>query len=601
MASESDYPAIYSMETCDDIVNDVDRATIQFISWNNGHSLYAVNDNCYKCSKSFVASNGSCTSLYTVYKWVLYVFDSDNNEIDKVDYTFGEQGVYNVNVEPGSNKIKIKEITEPINSMYPFWVLMSLILTVVIIAFSYQFIIKFIYGSADDKEVTSPLLDPTSGVNSIGREDDKIYSYSDQGKNVTVTATSKPVKERLKSLDAFRGLSLTVMIVVNYGGFCYWFLQHAAWNGLTFADLLFPWFMLIMGISTSISFKSLIETYTSEQSLKSWWYKVIRRSVILFSLGLFLADGYNYKGWRIPGVLQYFAWSYFVTCSTVLLCIKYTAPRYKYFKQFDAGNSNNDQFFAGLPRIMLSYSYEWIIQFSILLIYLCICLLAKAPNCPRGYNGPGGISQYRDAANDCTGGIHKYIDYKLLGYSLIYHSPTCENMYDCVAYDPEGVLGSFSACTLTYIGLMAGRIISNFSDHRQRMTRFIIWGCFLSFLSGILCGFSQNDGLIPINKNLWSTSFIFVTSGTGLLVFCLCYYLIDVKKYWTGAPLSYLGMNSILIYVGHELLAEYMPFSYKIYEQPLNHAHKIQENMLGISCWLLIAFYFYKIKFFVNI
>ena len=599
MSTESEYPAIYGMESCDEIVNDVDRATIQFFSWNNGHSLYAINDNCYQCEKTYVASNSSCASLYTVYKWKLYVLASDDNEVDRLDYTFGEQGVYHVNLEPGSNKIKIDEITEPINSMYPFWVLMSLILTVMIVAFSYSFINKLIHGSVDDKEVTSPLIDQSSDT--FAREDDKIYSYTDQGRNISISG-SKPVKERLKSLDAFRGLSLTAMIVVNYGGFSYWFLQHAPWNGLTFADLLFPWFMLIMGISTSISFKSLVENYTSDQSLNSWWHKVVRRSVILFSLGLFLADGYNYKGWRIPGVLQYFAWSYFVTCSTVLLCIKFTAPRYKYFKQYDTGNSNNSQsILAGLPRIMLCYSYEWIIQSSILLIYLCICLLAKAPNCPRGYNGPGGISHYKDAANDCTGGIHKHIDYKLLGYSMIYHSPTCRNMYDCVAYDPEGVLGSFSACTLTYIGLMAGRIISNFTDHRQRMIRFAICGCFLSFLSGILCGFSQNDGIIPINKNLWSTSFIFVTSGTGLLVFCLCYYLIDVKKYWTGAPVSYLGMNSILIYVGHELLAEYMPFSYKIYEQPLTHTHKIQQNMLGISCWVLIAFYLYKIKFFVNI
>ena len=140
MSTESEYPAIYGMESCDEIVNDVDRATIQFFSWNNGHSLYAINDNCYQCEKTYVASNSSCASLYTVYKWKLYVLASDDNEVDRLDYTFGEQGVYHVNLEPGSNKIKIGEITEPINSMYPFWVLMSLILTVMIVAFSYSFI-----------------------------------------------------------------------------------------------------------------------------------------------------------------------------------------------------------------------------------------------------------------------------------------------------------------------------------------------------------------------------------------------------------------------------------------------------------------------------
>ena len=84
--------------------------------------------------------------------------------------------------------------------------------------------------------------------------------------------------KRLKSLDTFRGLALTIMIFVNYGGGGYFFFAHSAWNGLTVADLVFPWFMLIMGVSMSLSFSKR----------KPQLYTIFRRSFILFALGLFL-------------------------------------------------------------------------------------------------------------------------------------------------------------------------------------------------------------------------------------------------------------------------------------------------------------------------
>lgn len=102
-------------------------------------------------------------------------------------------------------------------------------------------------------------------------------------------------------------------------------------------------------------------------------------------------------------------------------------------------------------------------------------------------------------------------------------------------YDPEGTLGSLTACTLTYIGLMAGRVILHFKRHKDRLQLWILSSFICLLLAGILCGFSQNDGLIPINKNLWSTSFGFVAAGSGLLGLTLTYIMVDIKKWWTGS------------------------------------------------------------------
>ena len=121
----------------------------------------------------------------------------------------------------------------------------------------------------------------------------------------------------------------------------------------------------------------------------------------------------------------------------------------------------------------------------------------------------------------------------------------------------------------------------------------------LLLLAGILCGFSQNGGVFPVNKNLWSTSFICVTAGLGLIMLSLTYVSVDITKMWSGAPFRYLGLNSILIYVAHELLYNYFPFRYLT--ELSSHAKYLQCTIVGVVCWTLIAFYCYKINFFVKI
>ena len=146
---------------------------------------------------------------------------------------------------------------------------------------------------------------------------------------------------------------------------------------------------------------------------------------------------------------------------------------------------------------------------------------------------------------------------------------------------------------------MSGRILLHYKGHTERLARWAVMSAVLLLLAGVLCGFSQNDGVIPVNKNLWSTSFALVTAGGGLVVLSGCYVLVDVLQYWSGAPFIYLGMNSILIYCGHGILQDYMPFSYIIFHP--THGNLLKTNVLGTVCWIAIAFYLYKIKFFVKI
>ena len=191
-----------------------------------------------------------------------------------------------------------------------------------------------------------------------------------------------------------------------------------------------------------------------------------------------------------------------------------------------------------------------------------------------------------------TGGAHRVVDLRLWGEDNFYHSPTCKHDYKCVSYDPEGTLGMLTASTMTLIGVHAGRVLLIFRDsHISIVSRFVIHGTILCLVSALLCNFSQNDGVLPVNKNLWSPSFIFLMAGSGFLVLALCYVIIDVLRIWSGAPFSYVGMNSIMIYCAHEILSDYFPFHWQTNNQ---HAQLMPCHVLGTSLWVSIAFVFHR-------
>lgn len=441
--------------------------------------------------------------------------------------------------------------------------------------------IKRYHGTATTKDESQPILSSSynSSVNAGRPAQDRIT-----GEVIILRDTEQSSKpKRLVSLDAFRGMSLVVMIFVNYGGGGYWFFDHSIWNGLTVADLVFPWFVWIMGVSLVFSFHG-----RRKDSFLKTLYQILRRTVILFAIGLFLNASASrpLSQLRIPGVLQRFSITYLVVATTELL----TAPLYK-----------KKKFLCWKPlRDVTSNWVQWAMIIIFEALWLMLTFLIHENGCPRGYLGPGGFAEHGRYRN-CTGGAAGTIDRWLLKNQHLYDSPTAKDLYQLhLNYDPEGILGSLNSVVLCYLGVQAGKTLLHFrGKHLSILGRFLIWSIVLGMLGTLLCLGQKNAGLIPLNKNLWSLSFILVMAGTGYLVLALFYLTIDTLRLWNGSPFRFPGSNSIIVYVGHSLLEGYFPFS--VYNQEKTHLTFLASNLVAVSLWILISYYWHCIEFFVKI
>ncbi|XP_068089767.1 heparan-alpha-glucosaminide N-acetyltransferase [Hyperolius riggenbachi] len=398
--------------------------------------------------------------------------------------------------------------------------------------------------------------------------------------------------QRLRSLDTFRGLALIIMVFVNYGGGGYWFFKHQSWNGLTIADLVFPWFVFIMGTSIHLSLNSMLRKGNSKWKL---FGKVLWRSVQLFLIGLFVInpnycrDPLSWNEIRIMGVLQRLSLTYLVVSVLELLCAK-PVP--------DSLPENRTCF---LLQDVVIFWPQWLIVLVLEAAWLCLTLLLPVPGCPTGYLGPGGIGDYGKFAN-CTGGAAAYIDKLVLGEEHVYQHPSSNVIYKTsVPYDPEGILGTINSIVIAFLGLQAGKILMFYKNqHKQVLVRFFTWSVVMGVISAILTKCSTNEGFIPVNKNMWSISYVTTLSCFAFFLLLIIYGLVDVKHYWTGFPFFYPGMNSILVYVGHEVFENYFPFKWKM-QNSQSHAQHLTQNLVATSIWVLIAYVLYKKRIFWKI
>ena len=192
---------------------------------------------------------------------------------------------------------------------------------------------------------------------------------------------------------------------------------------------------------------------------------------------------------------------------------------------------------------------------------------------------------------------------QLLGEEHIYHGAAVTYVYGGNNFECEGFMGMMNAILLTYLGTLVSQIFRKVQDPWKCVRLYFAIGASLLLCAGLLCGFRQFDGYMPINKNKWNTSFIAITGGTGFCVFGLTYMLVDVLKVWSGCPYRAVGMNSILIYVVHEFLGDYIPFSwgslcevrrrYK-FQKKSHWTTMINSYVLGVGMWILIANEFYR-------
>jgi len=407
---------------------------------------------------------------------------------------------------------------------------------------------------------------------------------------VTVEKPKAVKKERLKSLDTFRGICLTIMMFVNYGGGRYWFFDHAKWHGLTVADLVMPWFMFMMGVSFTFSMKSMIRRGFSKYEI---FHKMAIRALKLFVLGLFIVNGNNdWATFRVPGVLQRFFICYVVVGGLhafVQPDLEKAAEKYPKFID------------------IIPYWPQWLVIFGLEIIWLALTFAMKVPGCPTGYLGPGGLHENGNHWN-CSGGAAGYIDYQFFGEAHIYDEPTSLEVFFhdeyyfggyMRAYDPEGLLGSINSIVIVFLGLQLGKILQFYPDSKSRAIRFCIWGGVLVCIGGGLTGVQQWDGPIPVCKNLWTITFVMVMAGAGFFVLLFLYHLVDVWKIWEGAPFYFVGMNSILIYLLHEILEGQVPFCGDGCEGLDNHAKNMASQVGGVTVWVCYLYYLHRKKFYV--
>lgn len=326
---------------------------------------------------------------------------------------------------------------------------------------------------------------------------------------------NNPIKTspRLLSLDVLRGITIAGMIMVNNPGSwgsIYTPLEHAQWNGLTPTDLVFPFFMFIMGVSMYLSYKKF-DFKLSGQTLT----KLLRRSVLLFLIGLaigwfslfcrglvalrseemslidkILQSASNFENLRILGVLQRLALVSFFG-SLIVLTLK--------------------------PKRI-----PWLIGFILLFYWI---LMAAT----------GSLLE-----NDSS--LVAIIDNAVLGITHMYtdHLPDGSK----VVFDPEGLLSTLPCIAHVLLGFWAGKLISESKDNNQRIQKLFIFGTIIMFI-----GFLLNYGF-PINKKIWSSSFVLATCGLASLLLGLLVWIIDIKgkKQWSVFFESF-GVNPMFIYV----------------------------------------------------
>ncbi|XP_033217989.1 heparan-alpha-glucosaminide N-acetyltransferase isoform X2 [Belonocnema kinseyi] len=389
-------------------------------------------------------------------------------------------------------------------------------------------------------------------------------------------------KPRVQSIDTVRGISILFMIFVNDGAGGYPVLEHATWDGLLVGDLVFPCFMWIMGVCIPIALSSQLSRGISRLSICS---SIVKRSLMLFFIGLCLntiGTEARLEEIRIFGVLQRFGVAYLVTG------IIYTSqcPRKKKEAQRTITRSFMD---------VITLWSQWLMILCIVLIHCLVTLQFWIPGCPKGYLGPGG--RHADGKyTNCTGGAAGFIDRNLLGVRHIYKQLAIRSVYGSGPFDPEGILGCLTSIFQVFLGVQCGQTLIYHMNWKGRIIRWISWALVLGSLGSIL----HFKHYIPVNKNLWSLSFVLVTSCFSLCLLTACYLFIDVAKIWRGGPFRIPGMNALAMYIGHQICYQILPFNWKIGEMK-THGWLLAESLWGVALWIVVSYILHRKKIYITL
>ena len=323
-----------------------------------------------------------------------------------------------------------------------------------------------------------------------------------------------PTTSRLISLDAFRGFTIASMVLVNNPGDwgnIYAQLGHAEWNGWTFTDWIFPFFLFICGVSMTFSLGRRAEMGDDKSKLLMQLYK---RAAIIFLIGLTLnfIPNFNLDTLRIPGVLQ-----------RIALCTMLAAPIVIYF----------------------NWRQQCVWIAGLLALYAALMLWLPVPDV-NGVVAAGVLEPGRDFA--------AYVDRIFLHGHLWVKSKT---------WDPEGLVSTIPALCSQLFGVLLGRWLLSGVAQAEKTVWMLLAGL-LCLLLGVILG----AVVMPINKSLWSVSYCILMTGWGLLVFSTFYWLMDAcesallrrKFRKLFLPFTIYGMNALFIFALSGLIAKMLGF-----------------------------------------
>jgi predicted acyltransferase len=266
-------------------------------------------------------------------------------------------------------------------------------------------------------------------------------------------------------------------------------LLHSKWDGWTFTDTVFPFFLWIAGVAMTLSFARRVERGEDRRQLL---IHALKRSGIIFLIGLLLYSfpKINFATIRIPGVLQRIAICYAIAAAIFL----FTSVR---------------------GQII------WLI--GLLAAYWCLMMYVPVPGFGAGVLTP-------------EGNFAGYVDRLLLPNHLYAYTKT---------WDPEGVISTLPSIATLLLGILAGQILRQDVPQQRKVLRLLAGGVALILGGQIL------DHWMPINKNLWSVSFCLFMAGLATVLFSLWYWILDVKGWLRTLtrPLAIYGMNAIALYI----------------------------------------------------
>jgi len=374
---------------------------------------------------------------------------------------------------------------------------------------------------------------------------------------------------RLISLDVFRGLTIAMMIIANMAGVVpdvYPFLSHAPWNGCTPTDLVFPFFLFIVGVAMSFS----LSKYSLESKLNSFvYFNLCRRAVILFTLGLLLngfwnqgVGSFDLQSLRLMGVLQRIGLAYL---------------------------------FASLIVLKLPEKTQWALAGILLISYWLTMMYIPVPD-----YGAGMLTQ--------EGNFGAFIDRLIIAKPHLYAGDGFN-----FRGDPEGLFSTIPAVVNVLFGYFAGQWMRKSTINSHTSMDLVLWGL-CSLVVGMIW-----DGLFPINKKLWTSSYVLFSTGWGLVFLAACYDLIEVRKIkrWSKG-FEIIGLNAIALFVASVLLIK-VTVKLKIGEgdNAISVYNWIYRNLFAswvgntngsflfalatLSLWYGLAFFMYRQRWFIKL